>query len=194
MSEELFYRFRNGLIELGLNPDIVKDTWRYAGGKDIPYFKTFWGTTTPFPHKDRCVCKQKIKNNYYISPPDKSNHLVLGSCCIKKFIDKRTQTCDICLKPHRNRKDNFCDFCRHKLLRDREKELSCMAKEDMLLHNDRPFSFQDGSIKYSSTYRNLFLTIEKANKSDQQKQALKQYFMKNFEGRTISHYLFLRLK
>jgi hypothetical protein len=69
-----------------------------------------------------------------------------------------------------------------------------MMKEDMLLHNDNRFSFQEGGKAYSSTYRNLFIQIEKANRTDTEKETMKQYFLTTFKGRTISHYLFLRLR
>lgn len=38
--------------------------------------------------------------------------LVIGSCCIKRFVPKKTRTCEICEKPHRNRKVNRCNDCK----------------------------------------------------------------------------------
>lgn len=39
---------------------------------------------------------------------------VVGSCCIKQFIDvdKQKKTCERCLKAHKNRRDCFCNDCR----------------------------------------------------------------------------------
>jgi hypothetical protein len=40
--------------------------------------------------------------------------IVVGNCCIKKFLPKNKQcrTCDICCQPHKNRKVNHCNQCR----------------------------------------------------------------------------------
>jgi len=53
-----------------------------------------------------------IKRNAYIMNRDKTRMLVIGSCCIKRFVPKKTRTCEICEKPHRNRKVNRCNDCK----------------------------------------------------------------------------------
>ena len=37
--------------------------------------------------------------------------IVLGNCCIKKFIPSSGRTCEECDEPHRNRKHNICNSC-----------------------------------------------------------------------------------
>jgi len=64
-------------------------------------------------HHTSCICKQAIKNNHYIADENNINIYVLGSCCIKKFINTGlSKTCSICKAIHRNRKDNLCKYCR----------------------------------------------------------------------------------
>ena len=68
-------------------------------------------TILEFPeHQERCVCGHKIKENCYITKDD--SLLVLGNCCIKKFLPNSGRTCENCDKPHRNRKVNRCNSCR----------------------------------------------------------------------------------
>jgi hypothetical protein len=43
--------------------------------------------------------------------------VVLGNCCIKRFIPKdlASKTCSVCKKPHRNRRVDKCNGCRDDL-------------------------------------------------------------------------------
>ena len=53
-----------------------------------------------------------LKKNCYLEYNDEI--LILGSCCIKRFLPKNSagRTCDECGKPHRNRKINKCNDCK----------------------------------------------------------------------------------
>jgi len=105
-------RFRRGLSSRGYDPDDVMKNWRYYGGdygEHYNYLRLLGG------HKrrkeDRCVCGQYIKRNCYI---EKDNDvIVIGNCCIKRFMKKSGRTCSVCEAPHINRKYNFCNMCKN---------------------------------------------------------------------------------
>jgi hypothetical protein len=113
-NDKLSQAFINGLKEMGLDYWDVKQNWKYYGGnKDhhLNYYRLI--TDDPLPeHEKKCVCKHTIKENCYISNPDETELIVIGNCCIKKFIDKKGRTCSNCKHPHNNRKDNLCNTCR----------------------------------------------------------------------------------
>ena len=105
--------FINGLREkynLTFN-DIQK--WKYCGG-DTKGHLNYWyrcKNNQPLPdHEDHCVCDRKIVRNCYIT--DGSDIIVIGYCCIKKFMKHSGRTCEICDEPHKNRIDNRCNDCR----------------------------------------------------------------------------------
>ena len=113
MSLDVCQRFINGLKKEGLTLEEVKTKWRYAGGnrdRRYRYFKLAHPDKVPPEYKEACVCSTRIVENCYIS--DGTNFLVIGSCCIDHFVDKRTRTCKICDEPHKNRKVNKCNDCR----------------------------------------------------------------------------------
>ena len=54
---------------------------------------------------------QYIKRNCYI---EKDNDvIVIGNCCIKRFMKKSGRTCSVCEAPHRNIKTNYCNRCKN---------------------------------------------------------------------------------
>ena len=123
MSEsELSVKFANGLWDKHrLKPEDLKDWW-YIGG---PLPRDGWAyhlrciTSNPEYHlryelpmiTNRCVCGNRIELNQWITNGDKV--ITVGSCCIQKFTPIHLGiTCEICKKPHRNRKDNKCNECR----------------------------------------------------------------------------------
>lgn len=116
-TPELTEKFIKGLQNHNLSyEDIKKNNWTYCGGNKpgsrLRYFKLFFGHTDTPDHESKCVCGHTIKENCYIT--DRKEILVLGNCCIKKFMPKGKsgRTCEDCGKPHRNRKDNKCHDCR----------------------------------------------------------------------------------
>jgi len=114
-DDKLSQAFINGLKEMGLDYWDVKTNWKYYGGNKgshLNYYRLI--TDDPLPeHEPKCVCNHNIKENCYIANPDESLMVVIGNCCIKKFIDKKGRTCSFCKKPHNNRKDNYCNTCRN---------------------------------------------------------------------------------
>jgi hypothetical protein len=108
-------KFIKGLQDYNLSLNDIKG-WKYVGGnkgRHLNYFKLIFGENSidemPIV-EEYCVCGHKIKENCYISKGDQL--LVLGNCCIKKFIPKSSRTCELCEHPHKNRKVNRCNDCR----------------------------------------------------------------------------------
>lgn len=67
------------------------------------------------PEVDSCICGHHIKENCYVS--DGQKILILGNCCIKKFLPGGiSKRCELCKRSHKNRKNNLCNDCRN--LRD----------------------------------------------------------------------------
>jgi hypothetical protein len=103
-------RFRSGLIKKGINPEDLKN-WKYAGGDHGPHRKYAILCRVPFVvHSSFCLCGHEIVKNCYIT--NGARFVVIGSCCIKRFISKNTRTCEKCGNSHRNRSDNRCHECR----------------------------------------------------------------------------------
>ena len=121
--------FKKALEERGLSYDEVKTTYKYSGGRgcdNADPLHEFASDTRHsryfelcFPNKPRpdqvetCLCEHPINENCYISKNfDIDTILILGNCCIKKFIVKSSRTCEICGEGHRNRKSNYCNDCK----------------------------------------------------------------------------------
>jgi hypothetical protein len=111
---ELTNRFIQGLKNYDMTYDEITSTkWKYCGGnigRHLNYYKLCWKGRTLPEHTNKCVCDHDIDENCYIT--DGETILILGNCCIKKFIPKSTRTCERCGAPHRARIVNRCDTCR----------------------------------------------------------------------------------
>ena len=104
-------RFRNTLqTEYGTSHQNL----RYAGCENTDYFQKFCdsrGIPAVQPeHRDQCVCKHKIKNNFFLFDMKHKNFIVVGSVCHKRY--KYKKRCGRCEVVHKNRTDNFCSKCR----------------------------------------------------------------------------------
>lgn len=107
-------KFIKGLKDYQLSMEQM-DNWSYCGGntgRHKNYFKLACPDDDIPELVDKCVCGHRIVENCYIT--DGENILILGNCCIKKFIKNCGRTCEECKKPHKNRKDNRCNDCRDK--------------------------------------------------------------------------------
>ena len=108
-SIKLTRKFKRGLEEHGLTIDDMAN-WKYYGGNRGRHFN-YWkisrdeGENLP-EHTNKCICDHYIQENCYIT--DDSEILILGNCCIKKFISKSGRTCGICGEPHQNTSVNRC--------------------------------------------------------------------------------------
>ena len=115
-TDSLTEKFLEGLKQYGLTRDDMKN-WKYCGGDGkhhLSYFKLcFPGRDIPNT-SEVCVCKQKIIHNCYIT--NNVDILILGSCCIKKFIEKCRRSCEKCGAFHKNRAVNLCNGCRDDII------------------------------------------------------------------------------
>jgi len=116
MGEELSERFARGLRNYNLSPQEIQDgNWSYCGGRKegscLKYFRLKFPNRELPAHNSNCVCGHTIKDNRYIT--DGERILILGSCCIKRFMPLGTaRTCEVCNNRHRNRIVNRCNHCR----------------------------------------------------------------------------------
>ena len=110
-------RFLKGLKEYGLTyEDIIKSNYRYCGGsrgRHLNYFKLISPNEELPDLSDECVCRHHIEENCYITNGEEI--LILGNCCIKKFIPYKNRTCELCNNTHLNRIKNRCNNCRNKI-------------------------------------------------------------------------------
>ena len=119
ISTELSKRFMNGLQAYNLSYEMIeKGDFKYCGGREkrhLNYFKVcFPDKKVPdnLPeYRDTCICGHRIRENCYIT--DGSQILVLGNCCIRRFVPKCGRTCEKCGASHKNRKNNLCNDCRN---------------------------------------------------------------------------------
>lgn len=113
-SSELTAKFIKGLANYNLTYDeITNNNWKYCGGRTgchLNYFKLCC-KDDDLPEKiNECVCGHHIEENCYITNGE--DILVLGNCCIKKFIPQSSRTCEKCGEPHKTRVNNRCNNCR----------------------------------------------------------------------------------
>lgn len=113
-SVQLTERFKKGLENYDISIDELQNgSWFYCGGnrgRHLNYFKLSCpNDDLPSPIGE-CVCGHAIQENCYIT--NGTEIIVMGNCCIKRFVSYSSRTCDKCKKPHRNRKVNLCNNCR----------------------------------------------------------------------------------
>jgi hypothetical protein len=79
-----------------------------------------------------CVCHHWIKENCYIHT-HKNEILVLGNCCIKKFITQDKRRCNICERPHKNRITNKCKECKKEILDELKQSIKNLKSYNSLI-------------------------------------------------------------
>ena len=85
---------------------------RHWSAKNYFFLQNFYKGDTFPATTNKCICEHKIIGNCYITNGERL--LVLGNCCIKKFVPDSGRTCDKCGNKHKNRKINRCNTCREK--------------------------------------------------------------------------------
>lgn len=114
-------RFYQGLAEkYDLTQQEIKESgYRYAGGDKTVRHKKYLilikknDNFTEPAHEDHCVCGHPIEENCFIRSESKDHTIVLGNCCIKKFIPfGLRRTCSNCQQIHTNRTYNTCKSCK----------------------------------------------------------------------------------
>ena len=87
--------------------------WEYIGGDTGSHYLKLSSNMEPLPKEYECICTHDIIENCYIQNIITGEILIVGNCCIKKYLKIDTsKKCQKCDKPHKNRKDNFCNTCR----------------------------------------------------------------------------------
>lgn len=124
ISIELTNKFIKGLETHGLTYEEIKNgNWKYCGGSNGRHLNYFNLTCKKkdLPDKvNNCICGHSITENCYIT--NGKQILVLGNCCIKKFIPKSSRTCVECGEPHKNRVVDKCNKCRKNVCYQCKKE------------------------------------------------------------------------
>ena len=108
-------KFIEGLKQYNLTYEEVNNNWKYCGGDHDhhwSYFRLVYPQKQLPEHKEKCVCDHDIERNCYIT--DGNEIIVIGSCCIKRFMTHNARTCGKCDKPHKNRIVNLCNSCKNK--------------------------------------------------------------------------------
>ncbi len=104
-------------------------------------WRHYWGDE-PMPETEQsCVCDQKgLRYNCFVT--DGIQVLVIGRVCLKQFLpqqarDMMSHRCEDCMKPHRNRKDNYCNDCRIKRKQEEEKRKQEAKEEEERRQRER---------------------------------------------------------
>ena len=114
--DKISTQFRKGLAEYNLTIADIQN-WRYCGGSGGGRHYNYWllkgYTKEEMPeHVSKCVCGHDIQENCYIENKEDGEIMILGNCCIKRFMTKSGRTCEVCDEPHKNRLCNRCNACR----------------------------------------------------------------------------------
>jgi hypothetical protein len=151
-NPKLSKAFINGLMaKHNMTYNDVK-TWIFCGGHANPecenhpdeftayenYFRLCF-PNKEFPEiKNKCVCDATLLHNCYIRKDTTStvdDILVIGSCCIKKFIDAgKVRKCEKCNSDHRNRKYNLCNTCKVEQMQI-DKDIEKARKKEIAKYN-----------------------------------------------------------
>ena len=113
--------FNIALEEMSVESPIpFKDQWKYIGGDSGRHrkkFKTIFGRTPDIAQLDECICSHKIVENCYLENKLSGKQIVVGNCCINRYIEDTSKKCEECGDEHRNTKDNYCSDCRGDIMK-----------------------------------------------------------------------------
>ena len=113
-------RVRAQLAVNGLAVETLMEDYKYAGGDDANgsnprhlHYYNLARPNEPTPeHVDNCeICSHDIIENCYIEHKLRGDIMVVGNCCIKRFVEDSGRTCRDCGAEHRNRTHNLCKAC-----------------------------------------------------------------------------------
>lgn len=113
-------KFHAKLQQLSCNDENYLDEWIYAGGdtgRHLRWFNQYCKGEEMPSFQPSCICTHEIKENCFIKNKADGRLIVVGNCCIKRYISKENagRTCKNCGKPHKNRITAFCNECREDL-------------------------------------------------------------------------------
>ena len=106
-----------GLKRLGLTLSNVREEFIYIGGSKYShanYFKLKYPAEQHPEHEAYCVCGHFIVENCYLRSTSSGQTLVVGNCCIKRYLPGACRTCNNCGVKHKNIVIDFCNGCRPK--------------------------------------------------------------------------------
>jgi hypothetical protein len=113
MSERANRHLRAFLEALAREGDPDPNNYAYAGGSKGSHLNYFENLKVAAPPaSDTCLCEHAIVEQCYIRHIVTQRMLVVGNCCIKRYIKAWYRTCARCRGRHRSVKDNFCKECR----------------------------------------------------------------------------------
>lgn len=119
-------KFREEILKYSVqNSDYnkAKHEWVRAGGfhpkKDegngqtsFNYYKAYFSNKFSQPeYETRCICTHDIVHNCYIYNQYNKKAVVVGNCCIKRFLDNIHKSCEVCQNFHKRTKANICNAC-----------------------------------------------------------------------------------
>jgi len=117
INDKLKVKFEKGLLTHNISYDYFAKNYKYYGGSEGRhgnYFKllTKYTDEKAPPYTYYCVCGHDIKENCFVKDTITGNILVIGNCCIKKFmLINNGRTCELCGATHKNRTHNLCKDC-----------------------------------------------------------------------------------
>ena len=108
-------KFKEGLERW--TGDRELSNYRYYGGDSNSHLQYFLQTLGRHPsempeRRPCCVCGVAIVEQCFLEHLSSKALVVVGNCCIKRYVPKSGRTCDGCGARHRNRRDNLCRACR----------------------------------------------------------------------------------
>ena len=128
--------------------------YKYYGGDSGSHKNYFYNTLKESKEnipkiESHCVCNHSIQEQCYIKHKSDFDRkiLVLGNCCIKKFMKHSGRSCGLCDKPHRNRKVNRCNECRLTV---------CDTCNNKLSKNNKKYTVCYDCYKTSGSYNSSF--------------------------------------
>jgi hypothetical protein len=162
---------------LGITEEEFKKKYRCcvkSTDTDFRRFKKMCPNIEHLPHKTKCICGHKIVDNYYfvnrtLPEKDRTELVILGSKCSKRYLDEEQlkRRCEICDKPHKNIKDNYCKDCRinNKKKEKEEKKILTYTIDFGKHYGKKPHEIPKDYLSWIlSKKSDKYLSFEKKNK------------------------------
>jgi hypothetical protein len=153
-NDNFLNRIKSNLDKNNLSFDDLK-TFKYAGGDDgchLNYYKILFGNKQLPMQENECLCGHPIKNNCYIVNEKNENLIVLGNCCIKRFILKNGRTCERCEQPHKTRKNNYCKSCNLTIKQEEQEKAKIEYEKASIEYEKRKKGFEKEKIRFDKNW------------------------------------------
>jgi hypothetical protein len=75
------------------------------------YIRTFSNIFDAPAFVNECICTHGILQNCFIYNKLNGNVLVVGNCCIDRFLIDKNKLCNVCLEPFDNTRNSLCSIC-----------------------------------------------------------------------------------